>query len=874
MRILRRASAPGFSRKLGLAVFGIIAGIVARPATGFPQERGVAAVTQQMAGLGVTMRVLMIGAHPDDEDTQLISWLTHGRHVETAYLSLTRGDGGQNLIGNELGEALGVIRTSELMAARRVDGARQYFTRAFDFGFSKDTADSFRHWPKDSLLRDVVRVVREFAPHVIISIFSGTPRDGHGQHQVAGILAREVFDAAGDTVRFPVREFGPAWLALKFYRGARFSPQEATLRINVGEYNPVLGRSYAEIAGESRSQHKSQGFGTLQRRGVIWDWLRRDTVRTDAPGDAKAETSIFDGIQQGITRLSEYRSRSPGSCALPKNVIANLDRSLVRVASLQHSPSAAALIPQLIEIHDLAGSISGAGEVTAQACFVANSDIRMSLSTILDRTEAALLRVAAIEMEAVVNRPAAALGDTFTVTTTIFNRGQVPVMLRGGVGGNGAMVTLAPDSSWQLKSVWSNATVDGKAVEAPGTQPKWLRRARVGDLFGPGTLPMDALRPGLETVASRYSLNIGGREIPISSPITYRYADPVRGDVQIPFAIAPGISVSLGRQVELARAGVSRSRYVNVTLRSAFSQAKDVAVRLSLPNGLVADSAVRTIRLGPNAVKTVTFRITGALAAGDHEVRATASSDANVFSTGFVPVDYEHIPPQRVYSPAEFRIRAVLVEFPKGLTVAYVRGVGDNVPATLSDLGIPVTVIDPHELPFTELSGFSAVVVGTRAYQSSHELVDNNSYLLEYVRMGGTAVVQYGQYEMSQPGVMPYPITLARPAERVTDETAIIAISDSASSLFSLPNRIRPGDFSNWIQERALYMPATFDPKYHTLMAMNDPGESPKASAVLVAPYGKGLYIYTTLSFFRQLPAGNPGATRLFVNLLAARAAR
>src|ERR1019366_4798669 len=225
-------------------------------------------------------RVLVIAAHPDDEDTQLITWLQRGGRAQTAYLSLTRGDGGQNLIGNELGEQLGVIRTEELLAARRVDGAHQFFTRAYDFGFSKTATETFAHWPKDSLLEDVVTVVRSWRPEVIVSVFSGTPRDGHGQHQVSAILAKEVYEtAAADTVRFPVSKFGPAWTPLKFYRFARFSLAEPTIRVNVGEYNPALGKSYAEIAADSRSQHKSQGFGSLQRKGPVWDMLRRESTR-------------------------------------------------------------------------------------------------------------------------------------------------------------------------------------------------------------------------------------------------------------------------------------------------------------------------------------------------------------------------------------------------------------------------------------------------------------------------------------------------------------------------------------------------------------------------------------------------------------------
>src|SRR5215213_6077351 len=268
------------------------------------QERGAAALGDLVAGLGTSARVLIVGAHPDDEDTRLLAWLARGRHVETAYLSLTRGDGGQNLIGNELGEALGVIRTEELLAARRIDGARQFFTRAYDFGFSKSAEETFQHWPRDSVLGDVVTVVRAFRPHVIIAIFSGTPDDGHGHHQVSGILASEAYDVSADTVRFPVAKYGAAWAVPKFYRSTSYrNHQGATLRYNAGEYNPVLGRSYAEIAGASRSQHKSQGFGSLERKGVVWVSVRREATRVNEGTPAERETSLFDGIDTTWARL-------------------------------------------------------------------------------------------------------------------------------------------------------------------------------------------------------------------------------------------------------------------------------------------------------------------------------------------------------------------------------------------------------------------------------------------------------------------------------------------------------------------------------------------------------------------------------------------
>ncbi len=845
---------------------------VAASASLSAQDRGSAALSQKVAGVGNTLRVLLIAAHPDDEDTQLISWLTHGQHVETAYLSLTRGDGGQNLIGNELGEALGVIRTAELMSARRIDGAQQYFTRAYDFGFSKDTIDTFKHWPRDSLLRDAVRVVRDFAPHVIVAIFSGTPRDGHGQHQASAIIAKEVWAAAADTVRFPASEFGPAWTPLKFYRNARFSPGEATLKMNVGEYNPVLGKSYFEIAAESRSQHKSQGFGTLQRKGVIWDYLRREEMRVPAAADPKAEKSMFDGIDASLDRfktLNEFRSCN--------DVDRNLDVLKSTLSQLNQIPisNRRSLVARLGQVQTLLMRIEAMGPGSrAPLCAAHMRDAVRTREVMQRRALEAMTAATDIEFEAVVNRPSAALGDTFTVTNRIHNRGQLSAKVRGGTTGNGEEIDLLPDSSFEFKLVWNDAQVNGQSVQPPGTQPRWLRVARNGDLFGTPGNPMDALSPGIEAITAVTMVRVDSGAAFLITPITYHVADPVRGDMQLPFSIAPGISISLDRQVELARAGSNSSRYFNVTVRSAFPASRAVKVNLKLPPGLGADSSSREVTVAANGVRTVTFKVSGVLPAGEHEVSATALSDGKTYTLGYVPIEYDHIPPQRMYRTASAKINSISLSVPRGLNVGYVRGVGDNVPATLQDLGLPVTTISPAEFPATDLSGFTTIVVGTRAYQANQELIDNSSYLLDFVRRGGTLVSQYGQYEMTRVGVMPYPITLARPAERVTDEGAEVRITDAASPLLSFPNRITLADFNGWVQERASYMPATFDGQYKSLLSMNDPGESPKNSAILVTPYGKGLYIYTTLSFFRQLPAGNPGAARLFVNLLSAKQGR
>lgn len=723
------------------------------------------------------MRVLWIAAHPDDEDTQLIAWLARGRRVETAYLSLTRGDGGQNLIGNELGEALGVIRTEELLAARRIDGAHQYFARGYDFGFSKTADETRQHWPQDSLLNDVMTVMRAFRPHIVITTFSGTPRDGHGHHQVSAILARQAYDRAADTIRFPVKKFGPAWTPLKFYRLARFSPQDRTIAINVGEYDPNLGLSYQEIAADSRSQHKSQGQGTLRRKGVVWDYLTREDSRVPAP-PAKEEKSIFAGLD--TTRLLVQDGR---------------------VTPPEPPP--------------------------------------------------------AVTLEAVADRQALWLGGTANVAVTLYNRGRVPINVDFG---DVIVSPIAPDSSAKWVQPYVGAQV---------TQPWWLAEPRNGDLFTPkitGVSEDERERQNWMHVRIRMS---GQTEwLDLASPIVYHYVDRVRGDVQRPLIVAPGVSITLDQPTEIVRANVPSNQLVKATLRSALVGSSPVTVTLSLPPGLSADSIARTVAMAPVAMQVVTFKVRGTLPRGTHQITATATANGKSYQTGYVPIEYPHINPQRIYRPSTIKINAVDVALPGRLNVAYVPGVGDNVAPVLQQLGVPITIVNPDDLPQTDLSRFTAIVVGPRAYQASQTLEANNDYLLAYARNGGRLIVQYGQGEMQQPGIMPYPITLKQPAERVTDENAPVTFTDPQSPLLNAPNKLTQDDFKGWVQERASYMPTTFDSRYRTVLAMNDPGEQPNRAAILAAPYGRGTYIYVALALFRQLPAGVPGGARIFANLL------
>jgi len=838
------------------------------------QDRGASALGAALRGLGVSTRVLIIGAHPDDEDTQIIAWLSRGRHVETGYLSLTRGDGGQNAIGNELGEALGVIRTEELLAARRIDGARQYFTRAYDYGFSKNALEAFTQWPHDSLLLDVMTVVRAFKPHVIISVFTGTTRDGHGQHQAAGIVAREAYDWSADTVRFPRAATAGhgAWTVAKFYRGASFRRENGTLRFNVGEFDPVLGRSYAEIAAISRSQHRSQAFGTLQPLGVRYDYLQREATRVAAPEDPKAERSLFDGID---TTWARFRGEVRGGA------LAALDSLPAAFAAARQSYDPYAperSIPVLARVQRHLSAICpdvGAPPCLRSGTTIDSTELGAAVSQARSRLNTALVLASGVTLEANVPRELWGTSQPVPDNEVVHNRGRLPISLGnsyrtlGSTGvytRGGVTIPLPSDSSYTR--------------QAPGyrfqvvSAPRWLAKPRRGAMYDYPITGRDEGSYAVDAIA-RFDVRVGEAALRVETPVVYRYADQVLGEIKRPVAGVPDVSVLLDQQLQYAPARVPIERDLRVQLRSASDSARDVRLEVKLPSGLLTDSAVRRVTLpAGGSPLTITYRIRGQLPAGRHIMDVAASEGGRTFVEGYTTIDYEHITARRIYRPSRMTLEAVDVAATTGMRVGYINGVGDNSAAALEQLGITVTRLDPAQLAQADLRGYSAIVIGPRAYETQWALVANNARLLDYARDGGTLVVQYGQYEMMQPGIMPYPVTINRPHDRVTDENAPVTVLDTTAAILRAPNRITQSDFADWVQDRSLYMPRTFDAAYTPVLQMNDPGEQPIRGALLVAPVGRGTYVYTTLAFFRQLPNGNPGAARLFVNLLAAKAIR
>ena len=864
---------------------------VALAVTTVRAQQGAAALSDLTTSLGTTARVLMIGAHPDDEDTQLLGWLARGAHTDAAYLSLTRGDGGQNAIGNELDEALGVIRTEELLSARRIDGARQFFTRAYDFGFSKTAAETFRHWPKDSVFGDVVRIVRAFRPHLIIAVFSGTPRDGHGHHQVSGMLAREAYDASMDTVRFPVATYGAPWTAAKFYRAARFNAANGTLKINVGSYDAIRGQSLGEIAGLSRSQHRSQGFGVDQPRGTLPDYVRREASRVNEATPADKERTIFDGLDPNLSRFSAV-----GSLA-QRAVFDTLARALADLrnqmdlrspwTSLHRIDGARRLLDKWCTAGVTSRSDMCRGEEPiATSVSAADADLVMSAARTFGQLQQIGAASSGLLLEATTTRELVAEGDTASLAVRVTNRSpfvaRVSVFTPSSATAPAPRDTIAPGDAYVTTL---------PLPSYPRSAPWWLRRrsddslmnqghaiidptARRGDMFIEPASTLDDEARASRPDASVPAL-VDGVPVQLSAPIVYRHVDKVRGLLDMPVMFVPRIALTIdGGMAGYVRAGTPFERVFTVRVTAHGAVDGPATVKLVWPRGLGGDTAAKTVTLIAHEEVAIPFMLRGTLPRGRHvisaSVDATIGGKAVTYASGYQRIEYDHIRPQHLYRAAAVAIEAVETGAVTTARVGYITGLADNVMPTLAQLGATVERLQAATITDAVLARYKVIVVGPRAIEGQPALAAKMPTLQAWVKNGGTMIVQYQQADIAKPGMAPFPMTFVRPAARVTEEDAPVHVLKPGSRLLTIPNRISDSDWNGWVQERASYMPTTADSSYTAVLGMHDPDEPENPNALLMAKIGKGTYIFTTLVLFRQLPEGVPGAARLLVNILNA----
>ncbi len=789
--------------------------------------------------LNVLGSALYVAAHPDDENTAMLSWLGKEKLVRTGYLSLTRGDGGQNLIGPEQAELMGLIRTYELLAARKIDGPEQYFTRANDFGFSKNTAETLEMWGRQDVLSDVVRRIRLFRPDVIVCRFPPDQRAGHGNHSASAVFAEEAFKAAADPTQFPDQlkaGLQPwqarrvVWNTFAFGAATAQRPAEGSfIGVEIGGYNPLLGKSYTEIAAESRSQHKSQGFGVPKFRGLRGEYL---VHKFGEPADR----DLFDGVNLTWSRV---KGGSPVEAT-------------VNEAIRQFNPAnPAATVPLLVKAYrQLDGLDDEYWKARKQA----------------ELTEL-ITACAGLWYEANPAEYAVAGGETIRVNALAVKRSDASVTLDGI-----RFVGLNRDTTLRV-SLGNNelARYDFSVripQNQPITQPYWLAQPKVRkglyrvddpNLIGLPEKPAD--------LQAEFAFTVEGLPLKLHVPLTFKYVDDVRGELYRPFEVRPEVTATPGDKVLVF--ADAQPKTLELTLK-ATKAASSGEVSLDLPKGWRSEPQRIPFQLGAKyQEQKVAFRVFPNGSSGEFSAKAVVQTSNGVSDKGLISINYEHIPPLAVFPTAEVKLVRLDVQT-RSKNIGYIAGAGDEIPAALRQIGCTVTTLDEKTLTGGDLARFDAIVVGVRAYNTDDRLRFYNARLLDYVKAGGTMVVQYqvnSNLQRVDDQIGPYPFRLGR--ERVTVEEAEVRFMNPTHPIMTTPNKISAKDFDGWVQERGLYFPASWDPKYDAIFSANDPGEAPLDGGLLATQYGKGWYVFTGYAFFRQLPAGVPGAYRLFANLIS-----
>lgn len=779
--------------------------------------------------------VMYIAAHPDDENTLLITYLAKEKKVRTAYYAMTRGDGGQNLVGPEQDEYVGLIRTHELLEARKIDGGEQYFSRAVDFGFSKSTDEALLLWGKEKILEDLVFRIRKFQPDVMINRFPPDDRAGHGHHSASAVLSKEAFDAAGDPKRFPeqlkeVKVWQPKRLVWNtFGRGfTNTAPDgESFVEVPLGEYSPLLGEAYTELAARARSKHRSQGFGSAPTRNDRSDYL------VHVKG-VPAKNDVFDGIDLSWNRVPG----GAGIAVLLDEVIKNYNFLKPETA-----------VPGLLKVYSALVKLP-------------NSIYKEEK---LEECRALIFACAGIYLEVNTSAQAVSPGQSVKLFATAVNRSGHSVQVKG----------IQLSGVIERDSVYQTDLLNNKSKEwvwdvvlpknTPITQPYWMldtkeigKYAVSDEKFRNSPMAPDALY-------AEFKVAVLGVEIPYKHPVKYKYTEPSRGEIYKYFEIRPEIMLNFEQNVLVFTE--NKPKVVGVIVKNNLL-ANKAKVKLGLPQGWTAQPATVEVEFTEkDQEKPVYFTVTPGQ--GEARIQALAENERGNYGRSYRHIYYEHIPELNVYPLAQ--AKAINLDVKTGKKqIAYIMGAGDEVAQSLGQMGYEVTFLDENSIK-GDLSRFPAIVIGVRAYNTKDWLANSQKLLLEYVKNGGNLVVQYqtqafyGKIKTNELG--PYPMNIGR--GRVTDEKAEVKILDKNDPLMNYPNKINAEDFKGWVQERGLYFAQEWSDKYKTVLSMKDQGETEQEGALLYAPFGKGHFVFTGLSLFRQLPAGVPGAYRLLANMIS-----
>jgi LmbE family N-acetylglucosaminyl deacetylase len=786
--------------------------------------------------LDVLGSVLYIAAHPDDENTRLLAYFAKGKLYRTGYLSLTRGDGGQNLIGNEQGVELGLIRTQELLSARRIDGAEQFFSRAFDFGFSKSTNEALTVWGKEKILSDVVWVIRRFHPDIIITRFPQDSRAGHGHHSASAVLAVEAFTAAADPLKFPEQlKYVKPWQAKRilwntFNFGGANTTSEDQFKIDVGMYNPILGKGYGEIAAESRSQHKSQGFGVSRQRGPAPEYF--SVWKGDAP-----KTDLLDGVDVTWNRVKGGSSIQP-----------QVDNIINSYSLFEPGKS----VKLLVELYKNVEAL--------------DDDYwkPQKLKEIQQLIEAC----SALWIEATTTEHLAVQTESLPVTFFLNNR-------------NGNNIILKSIKLQNIDTVINRALESNKNLEfrryinildtMPVTQPYWLVNPMSKGSFDVRNQLLIGNADNAAAFNASFSVTIEGRDFEIIRAVKQKITDPVKGEMYQPMVVAPPLLIAADKNLLISSSPDPQTMHFsiralkdNTTPKFTISDNKqwrvDNSLTLSMPK---MEKGTET------DVSVVVKPVAKERANGTQTLTGSVIDNNRTYSRSLRSINYDHIPNINYFKVPAVNIVTLDLKI-AGKKIGYIEGAGDYVPAALSQMGYEVTLINDNNLAIMNLGQFDAIIAGVRAYNIRESLNANYGRLMRYVEDGGNLIVQYNTSNQIGPvkaRIGPYPFDISR--NRVTDEKAAMKILKPQHPALNFPNKIGAADFEGWVQERSIYHARNWDSHYETIFSIHDPDEPADEGSLIITKYGKGSFCYTGLVFYRELPAGVPGAYRLMANLIA-----
>lgn len=786
---------------------------------------------------------LYVAAHPDDENTQLIAYLSNEVKAETAYLSMTRGDGGQNLIGPEISELLGAIRTQELLAARRVDGGNQMFTRANDFGFSKNPDETLKIWNKDAILSDVVWAIRKWQPDVIINRFNvESAGRTHGHHTSSAILSTEAFDLAGKKDVYPEQlKYVQAWQPKRlffntswFFYGSREAFEKADksdmLSFDVGVYYPIKGKSNNEIAAESRSMHKCQGMGSTGSRGSQMEYVK--LLKGDMP---KSTDDIFAGINTTWTRVK-------GGEPIGK-ILAEVEKEFKYA-----DPGAS--VPKLMQAYKLINALPDGYWKRVK----------------LNETKEVIKACMGLFAEVIAKDYSATPGQEVDLSIETTNRSKVNAILKS--------ITFLPENKTQElnDTLFSNeSNVTQQRIKIPKdimlTNAYWLNEPWQLGMYTVKDQTLRGLPETPHALKVRFQFLINKEPIELEQDVVYKRTDDVKGEVYRPFEITPPVFSNISEKVYIFANNAPQS--VEIMLKSGAPDVKG-SIALAVPEGWRADPAKIDFSMKLKGEEQVArFQLFPPEDQSEGDIKPVVTVDGKDYSEEVVFIQYDHIPTQTILRDA--LAKAVKIDIKKaGDRIGYFMGAGDVIPASLKQIGYNVTMLEDRDLSPENLKKYDAVIMGVRAYNTKDRLRFAQPKLMEYVNNGGTLIVQYNTANdlvLPMEEIAPYSLKISR--DRTTVEDAPVRFLKPDHAVLNFPNKITAKDFDGWVQERGLYFPSEWAPEFEAILSCNDPDEPARDGGLLVAPYGKGYYIYNGYSFFRELPSGVSGAYRLLANMIS-----